>query len=129
MKTWIVLVVGLVSVTTVGCGQRRLRETPEGLLGLWRTRATAYADRFMEFRVDEIVLGTGGSTSATYPLRGFLPTDVEGVPGYIVYYETEGGDEYSMTITYNEQNGGTIRFPNQRNMAWRKVGVTIPPGA
>jgi hypothetical protein len=50
------------------------------------------------------------------------------VAGYVVYYETEVGDEYSMTITYTETNGGIIRFPNQRDMAWRKIGITIPPG-
>ncbi len=129
MRTSIILVAALISTLATGCGQKRIHETPEGLLGVWRTSAASHADRFMEFRRKDIVFGTGGSTSATYPLRGFLPTEVAGVLGYVVYYKIESGEEFSMAITYSEENGGTIRFPNQKNITWRRVWSTIPPGS
>jgi hypothetical protein len=73
----------------------------------------------MEFRLEQVVFGTGGETSVTYELNG-LVADVEADhTNYTVYYENEDGLEYSMDISYYPQDGGIIRFVNQ-DLTWRR---------
>ncbi len=119
MRTWSIWIIAAVMVLMAGCGQRRIKTTPEELLGVWKTTAETYADRFMEFRLEHVVFGTGGETSVTYELNG-LVADVEADhTNYTVYYLNEEGLEYSMDISYYPQNGGIIRFVNQ-DLTWRR---------
>ena len=118
-RTWSIWIIAAVLVLLAGCGERRIKTTPEELLGVWKTTAQSYADRFMEFRLEQIVFGTGGQTSVTYDLAGLARNVEADHTDYTVYYENEDGLEYSMDITYYPQDGGIIRFVNQ-NLTWRK---------
>ena len=119
MRTWSIWIIAAVMVFMAGCGEKRIKTTPEELLGVWKTSARTYADRFMEFRLEQVVFGTGGQTSVTYKLAGFTRKVEADHTGYTVYYENEDGLEYSMDISYYPQDGGIIRFVNQ-DLTWRR---------
>ena len=120
MRTWYIWIICAVIVSTAGCGERRIKTTPEELIGVWKTSATTYADRFMEFRPEQIVLGTGGQTSVTYELRGLVRKVEADHTDYTVYYENEDGQEYWWEMSFYPREGGIIRFKNQP-LTWKRA--------
>lgn len=103
-----------------GCQGAKLKSVPDGLLGLWKTSAPKYADRFFELKREAITFGTGEGTSSVHDILS-----VEKVPAgkqvlYTICYATEGGKHSEFSFYYDPANGGTIRFKNQKQMDWKK---------
>jgi len=96
---------------------------PEGLIGVWKTSATEYADRFFEIKRDQVIFGTGEGKSDIYPITkieiGKLP-ETEGTLFTILYKNIEG-QKYKFSFYYDPTNQGTIRFKNQKEMVWIKA--------
>ena len=115
---WLVLL--CLPLLVPGCGRGRIKEVPPELLGVWRTEAPDYRDRFMEIRLTEIVFGTGAGTSDTYPINGLRREEDAGHIEYTIYYDNEEGQEYAFTIHFEYEGGGQIKLPNQRDMVWRR---------
>jgi len=120
MRTWAIWIIAAIMVSAVGCGNRRIKRTPDELIGVWKTSAERYADRFMEFKLEQVVFGTGGLTSVTCPLRGLKRKIKADCTDYTVYYESEDGLEYSMALWFFPQDGGIIRFKNQQDVTWKR---------
>jgi hypothetical protein len=52
-----------------GCQCSRKTTAPEDLIGVWKTSAPQYEDRFFEMKKDEIVFGTGQRTFDAHVIK------------------------------------------------------------
>ena len=95
---------------------------PEDLIGVWETRAPAYADRFFEITTDRVIFATGENTSDAYPISKMkIEKDSREQKNiYIICYKNTAGQEYKFAFYYDPANQGTIRFKNQSDMIWTK---------
>jgi len=102
------------------CGYERI--APNELVGIWKTAALKYADRF--FKIDQkiITIGTGGENIEIYTIKKIRtkkgPTERSLL--YTIYSKNEEGVEYKFAFYYSSENGGVIRLKNQRHIVWTK---------
>ena len=102
---------------------------PDDLIGVWRTLAPAYADRFFEIKTDQVIFGTGEGQSDTYPITKIRIEEDPKEQGtlYVISYKNIEGQEYNFSFYYDPANQATIRFKNQKEMVWTKK--TLLPAA
>jgi len=117
--SWILGV--LLLVGTVSCGRRFIKEIPPELLGRWTTTVRNYADRYMEFRAEEIEFGTGGATSTTGELRGLRRSEQDGEITFEIHYFGEENLEYTMPLVYSPAEGGSLYLTNMPEVIWRRA--------
>ena len=102
------------------CGYERI--APNELVGIWKTSAPKYVDRFFKIDQDIITIGTGGENVEIYTIKKIRtkkdPTERSLL--YTIYYENEEGVECKFAFYYSSENGGVIRLKNQRNIVWTK---------
>jgi len=102
------------------CGYERI--APNELVGIWKTSALKYADRF--FKIDQtiITIGTGGENVEIYTIKKITmkkpPTERSVL--YTIYSKNEEGVEYKFAFYYSPEKGGVIRLKNQRHIVWTK---------
>lgn len=123
MRPWILFVIAIAPVLATGCSgcsEQGKKEIPAELIGVWKTSHARYADRFFEIRTEELVFGTGGQTSVTYPLTRFVSTESDTGTVYMIYYENEKGEESSMKMLYSGEGGGTLMDLNQTELIWKR---------
>ena len=100
----------------------RTAEIPEGAVGLWRTIAPSYADRAFRITKTTLTFHVSPQDSTFHPIVRVRETEYveeQGTTQYTVFY-THYRDEYEFTFLYREDPDTTIRFINQKEMAWRK---------
>jgi hypothetical protein len=118
----LVVLILILSLSPFQCGRKATISIPEELIGVWKTTAPPYADRFFEIKTDEVVFGTGEETFDTYPITKIKtekdPKEQRTL--YTLYYRSIEGQEYQFSFYYDPENHGTIRFKNQKEMAWTK---------
>ncbi len=107
------------------CGKKTT--VPGDLIGVWKTTAPTYADRFFEIKTDEVIFGTGDGNFDTYAItRIEIEKDREQKGTlYTIGYKNPTGQEYKFSFYYELTNQGVIRFKNQQEMIWTKEAT--PP--
>ena len=105
-----------------GCQCSRKTTAPEDLIGVWKTSAAKYEDRFFEIKKDEIVFGTGQGTFDSQTIEKVETGKVRGEERilYTISYRNQEGVEDKFSFYYHPEKGGTIRFKNQEKIAWVK---------
>ncbi len=98
---------------------------PEELIGVWKTQATEYADRPFEIKKDYVIFGTGEGKSDIYPIINVVIGKAPEAEGtlFTILYKNVTGQEYKFSFYHDSANRGTIRFKNQKQMVWKKVGI------
>lgn len=123
MRSWILFVIAIAPVLATGCSgcsEQGKKEIPAELIGVWKTSLASHADRFFEIKAEDLIIGTGGQTSTTYPLTRFVGTKSDTGTVYMIYYENEKGEESSMYMLYSEEGGGTLMDLNRTDLIWKK---------
>lgn len=101
-----------------GCSQDN--KVPEHLIGVWKTSAPKYADRYLKFSENFITFGIGEGGKESYYIRKIkTEQDVSGV-SYTLQYEDSAKDEWPLIFVYQPDNGATIKFKNSADV-WEKV--------
>jgi hypothetical protein len=102
------------------CGKKT--DVPDILIGVWKTSAPQYEDRFFEIKKDEIIFGTGEGTFDTHRIKNIEMEEVrgEGSSLYTIYYKNLEGQEYKFSFYYDPIKHGVIRFKNQEKIMWTK---------
>ena len=102
------------------CGYERI--APNELVGIWKTSAPKYADRFFKIDQDTITIGTGGENVEIYTIKKITmkKDPAERSLLYTIYYKNEEGVEYKFAFYYSSEKGGMIRLKNQRHIVWIK---------
>ena len=122
----LVVLIFILGLSAFQCGRKATISIPEDLIGVWKTTAPTYADRFFKIKTDEVVFGTGEETFDTYPITKIKTEKDPREQGtfYTLYYRSIEGQEYKFSFYYYPENHGTIRFKNQNEMAWTKEGAS-----
>ncbi len=96
-------------------------EAPEASIeGRWITNDDSrYSDRAFEITEDFLYLLQGGDTFAIHKIRDVKITD-DDLPRYTIEYRGDEGDLYSFSVYLSQEDGGTLIFPNQMDMKWRR---------
>jgi hypothetical protein len=116
----LVVLIYLIVLSTCQCGKKTA--VPGDLIGVWKTTAPTYVDRFFEIKTDGIIFGTGEGNFDTYAITRIeieKDREQEGTL-YTICYKNPTGQEYKFSFYYDPANQGTIRFKNQQEMVWTK---------
>lgn len=115
------ILICLVLLFGLQCGKSTA--IPEYLIGVWKTTATPYADRFFEIKTDQVIFGAVEGASDAYPIKKIKIEESAEAEGTLitVLYTTIEGKEYKFSFYYDPENRGTIRFKNQKEMAWMRA--------
>ena len=102
------------------CGYEK--SAPNELLGVWKTSAPQYADRFIKIEKDNITFGTGEKNFEIYSIKKIY---IKKVPKesnilYTIHYKNREGVWYKVAFYYSPVNGGLITLKNQRQIVWEK---------
>ena len=119
--TRIVLAIALFA-TIIGCQSQTSNTVPEKLLGVWKTSHSKYADRFIEIKKDVIIFGTGGESIELHALADISESREGKLFFYAISHINHHGQRYTFAFYYDPDDGGTMRFKNQRRIIWTKEG-------
>ncbi len=122
MKSRRILVAFVTLVCLCGCRSVKNKTVPDELVGVWKTSAPNYADRYFELKKDAIIFGTGkGSASVNAILKvEEVREEKEKVVLYVIHYTNEGGKDYLLSFYYDPTDAGRIRFKNQMQIEWTR---------
>ena len=102
------------------CGSDTVGRPEASIEGRWITSDDPrYIGRAFEITEDFLYLLQGGDTFAIYKIRDIEITD-DDLPRYTIAYRGDEGDLFSFSIYLSQEGGGTLIFPNQMNMKWRR---------
>ena len=119
MKNGWVLIAALFLTLWSGC-QSGKTATPDELIGVWRTSAQKYKDRFFKITSNRIIFSAGEDANSYYPIREIQKDNEGDQTIYTITYFNGEGQQYKFSFYYKSENGGTITFKNQRLFTWQK---------
>jgi len=108
------------AVVLSACAKRTYKEVPDEAVGVWKTPAEKYADRFFELKKDSVTFGIGDGGSETYAV---LKTEVQPEGGdnlYCVYYVGNDGDIQQWSFYLPAGGQGSLRLKSQKSILWTK---------
>lgn len=108
--------------TTLGCQSAKDNTVPNALVGVWKTSAQKYADRFFEITADRVIFAIGGGKTNSHPIAEIETLREETRILYTITYLSAEAKKYKFSFYYDPANGGVIRFKNQQRIAWAKEG-------
>lgn len=101
----------------VGCAAEPV---PDALLGVWRTAAPGYGDRFLRVASDSVAFGTGGDGSSSHLLEDVEVTPLgEGRLRCVLHYALRDGAAAQLRLVLEPGPPPTLRFEN-REEAWHR---------
>ena len=107
-------------ICACGCGSDTLDRPEVNIEGRWvTTDDPRYGDRAFEITEDFLYLLQGGDTFSIHKIRDVAITD-DDLPRYTIQYRGDEGDLFSFPVYLSQEEGGTLFFPNQMNMKWRR---------
>jgi hypothetical protein len=103
-----------------GCQFNKSQNIPDELVGIWVTADKKYKDRYIEFRKDALIIGTGQDDQPVQPIRKLKVDPQNGKDLYTVtYLDPEGGE--NLISFFYDLDTGVITLKNQRQIAWEKT--------
>ena len=111
----------------------RDNEVPPYLVGIWRTDAPGYEDRYLQFAPRNVVFGTGGYEGESYIVAEVqispVDTDPQGGAGgrslFTFRYMKADKLEYNLSFYYEPKPAETITFKNQETLKWTRKGPDL----
>lgn len=119
MITKQILTVLVVLIIGSGCPSDQTTNIPDGLVGVWEAPAVKYKDRFMEFKKDAVIFGTGDENQSVQPIRRVKAVREKNKDLYTITYLDDDGEETSFSFYYDPV-GGVITLKNQEEIEWKK---------
>ena len=120
MKSARFLAVLALCTLILGCGTKPYSTTlPSELVGVWKTSAPKYADRYFELRSDMIVFGTGGGTVSRHVIKRIEEAREGDQTLYTIFY-TEDETKYQWSFYYDPVHGKSIRLKPQASIVWTR---------
>jgi len=121
------ILVGLLVVTFVLIVVARvvLFEKPEfaevtpRLFGLWTTSHPEYSDRYVEFRKNDVIFGTGGTGVVKYEVYGMDIEKVGDIDRYTIFYRDLAGTKHETNV-FMEETGDVLRFTDAAEARWTR---------
>ena len=119
---WIALVgLSLALVSTLLWCTRETDVSIDSFLGVWKTSAPKYKDRFFEISESTITFGTGNGNSKKFTVDRVIKTVEEKKTVYTISYNDVEGSDFKRAFYYTSKNNGVIRFKNQPEIEWKRI--------
>ena len=112
----------LIFFSFTGC-QRNI-PPPQHLIGVWKTSAPQYEDRYLKITENSLTYGIGNGEEVSHTIEKINVEQENGETIYTFHYRDTEGEKCSLTLTYSPASG-TIKLKN-RNDIWEKVKVESP---
>ncbi len=119
MKSARFLAVLALCTLILGCGTKPYSTLPDELVGVWKTSAPKYADRYFELKRDTIDFGTGGGTASRHVIDR-IEEAREGYQTLYTIFYTEDGTKYQWSFYYDPVHGKSIRLKHQASIVWTR---------
>jgi hypothetical protein len=108
----------------LGCEPEREITLPDELVGLWKTSAPSYADRYFEFTKKMLIFNVGEEKIGIHKIKDFESFGDSKETRYTVTYMSLG-DKYKFLFSYYPANDGMIKLSNRKGVQWtREKAVT-----
>jgi hypothetical protein len=117
-RCWIAL--SALVLVLASCAKKTYKEVPDELVGVWKTSAPKYDDRFFELKKNSITFGTGEGASETFPVTKTEMQPEDGENLYQVYYVATEGDTQQWVFYFPAAGQGSLRLKNQKSIPWNK---------
>ena len=112
----------------LACGSDRLKAPLANVQGRWTTTDGLYADRAFEIDDDFLYLLQGGDTFSVHKIHDVRIVD-DDLPRYTIQYRGDEGTLFSFNFYLSQEEGGTVLFPHQMHMKWRRnPNASVPWG-
>jgi hypothetical protein len=98
---------------------------PQHLIGIWKTSAPEYNDRYLKITEDSLTYGIGNSEEVSHTIEKMHVKQENAETVYIFYYRDREGEKWTLTLIYSPLSGGTIRLKNNNDI-WEKVEPESP---
>ncbi len=119
---WIALVgFSLVLISTLLLCTREADVTIDNFLGVWKTSAPKYKDRFFKISESTIAFGIGNGNSKMFNVDRVIKTVEEKKTVYTISYNDVEGSDFKLAFYYTPKNKGMIRFKNQQEIEWTRI--------
>ncbi len=94
-------------------------EVAPRLIGLWTCQHPEFSDRYVEFRRDAIVFGTGGTGVVKNKVSGMNAEKMGGADRYTIFYRDLAGTKLYKDILLDE-TGTVLRFTDNADALWTR---------
>lgn len=116
----------LVAIFTLslGCSRGERKAVPDELIGVWKTSATKYKNCAFELTRDYVVF-VNEDVAGHVQMNSILRTEKIAHNGqilYTVHAQNIHGQKSVFAFFHDPSEDGAIRFKNQKQIVWRKVG-------
>ena len=105
----------LIFALIVGCTQEVI--VPPHLIGVWKTSAPQYEDRYLQFTENTLTYGIGNGEKVSHTIEKIDVNQGSNETIYSFHYKDAEGDKWTLTLTYRPE--GTIQLKN-KNEIWVK---------
>jgi len=92
---------------------------PPDLIGVWKSPAPKYADRYMKFSEHTLTYGIGEGEEVSHGIEKINVQQGGGGTMYTLYYRDSEGEKWTLTFTYSPDTR-TIQIKNSEAL-WEKV--------
>ena len=96
------------------------RVTLDKFLGVWKTTAANYEDRFIEITTSTIAFGIGDGKQDIYHIQAVTKVVEDKKNLYTLTFENIEETDFKLSFYYNQNSGGVIRFKNQSDIEWTR---------
>ena len=119
---WIALVgFSLVLISTLLLCTPEVDVSIGNFLGVWKSSAPKYKDRFFKISESTITFGTGNGNSKKFIVDRVIKTVEEKKTVYTISYIDVEGTDFKLAFYYTPKNKGVIRFKNQQEIEWTRI--------
>jgi hypothetical protein len=119
MTTTRILAAIVILLIGSGCESGKTTNIPDSLVGVWETSAIKYKDRYLEFKKDVVIFGTGDGDQTIQFIRKVKAERQDQKDLYTVTYLDEDGGEISFSFFYDPAVD-VIALKNQEDIEWKK---------
>jgi hypothetical protein len=97
---------------------------PQHLVGVWKTSAPQYEDRYLRITEDSLIYGIGEGEEVSHTIERINVKQENGETIYTFHYKDAEGEKCDLALIYNPVSG-TVQLRN-RNDTWEKVTLENP---
>jgi hypothetical protein len=115
----VLVVVVVVTAKVVNRQPMGLRDVPPSLIGLWTCDDQEKSDHFVEFQLQSIRLGTGGTSDVKFEVLGLNAETIGEVGHFTLYYRDLAGNRHEMEMLLDE-TGEELRFMDHPGAVWTR---------
>ena len=112
----------LIFFSFAGC--ERNIPPPQHLIGVWKTSAPQYEDRYLKITENSLIYGIGNGEEVSQSIEKINVKQENRETIYTFHYKDAEEEKYDLTLIYNPVSE-TIKLKN-KNDIWEKVKLESP---